>query len=88
MSAHVYSKTQMYDINGNVTGACLTMEVNVPCGGIQRTNIYANSTKAAVIYLYDYARYVGVGHWYIGVAEGCNFSTVAAGNYEFYKLST
>ena len=83
---YIYSRSPLHTLSGNVTGAHLYMEVNVPCGGVQPFNIYANSAEAAAAYLCDYARYIGVGHWSINIVNGgCSFSPFEGGNYEFEK---
>lgn len=84
---YIYSKSPLRNLSGNITGAHLYMEVNVPFGGgIQPENVYANSAEAAAAYLCDYAFYIEVGHWSINIADGgCSFSPFEYGNYEFER---
>ncbi len=85
-SNYIYSDSPLRNLSGNLTGAHLYMEVNVPFGGgIQAVSIYANSAEAAGVYLRNYARYAEVGHWTIGTVDGCGFSVFEKGNYEYRK---
>lgn len=83
---YIYSESPLRNLSGNLIGAHLYMEVNVPFDGeIHADNVYANSAEAAGAYLRDYARYAEVGKWSIGVVDGCGFSVFEDGNYEFKK---
>lgn len=86
MKDYIYSDSPLRNLGGNLVGAHLYMEVNVPFGGgIQPVNVYSNSASAAEAYLLNYARYVEVGHWTIATVDGCSFSVFEKGNYEYRK---